>query len=338
MAKLRGTGMAAVNYPTGMNLGGDPTQALVHATTSGSFVVSLSSVDLGQGLKTVVAQIAAETLGVGYDQIVIDTADTDTGPHCMGTFASRGTHRVGNAVKAAAIEAREAFLQLASEELEVAVSDLVLDGEGGILVAGSPDEAARHRGPRVAGPVQVRPHDRRPRRVHEATERGGPGDGCHGPRLHAGLRLHGRRGGGGHGDGPGCRAQHPERLRGGPPDEPGARPGPDRGRRLDGHVARAVRDDGALLPGPGPQPQGLRRVPDARPRGASRHRERRPGGAVGQRALRRQGRGRDDRELADPRHRQRHLPRVWVRVDTLPVTPEAILRGLDQLAAGKGAA
>ena len=74
------------------------------------------------------AQIAAEALGVPYDQIVIDTADTDTGPHCMGTFASRGTHRVGNAVKMAALEARDAVLQLASEELEVAVEDLVLDG------------------------------------------------------------------------------------------------------------------------------------------------------------------------------------------------------------------
>jgi CO/xanthine dehydrogenase Mo-binding subunit len=138
MARLRGTGIAAVNYPTGMNLGGDPTQALVHATTSGSFNVALSSVDLGQGLRTVVAQIAAETLGVEYDQIVIDTADTDTGPHCMGTFASRGTHRVGNAVRAAALEARDAVLQLASEELEVAVDDLVLDGHGTVSVAGSP--------------------------------------------------------------------------------------------------------------------------------------------------------------------------------------------------------
>ena len=108
MAKLRGTGIAAVNYPTGMNLGGDPSQALIHATTSGSFNVVLSSADLGQGLRTVIAQIAAETLGVDYDQIVIDTADTDTGPHYMGTFASRATHRVGNAVKVAAIEAREA--------------------------------------------------------------------------------------------------------------------------------------------------------------------------------------------------------------------------------------
>ena len=42
MAKLRGTGISAVNYPTGMNLGGDPSQALIHATTSGSFVVSFT--------------------------------------------------------------------------------------------------------------------------------------------------------------------------------------------------------------------------------------------------------------------------------------------------------
>ena len=138
MAKLRGTGMAAVNYPTGMNLGGDPSQALIHATTSGSFNVVLAATDLGQGLRTVIAQIAAETLGVPYDQIVIQTADTDTGPHDMGTFASRTTHRVGNAVIMAAVEARDSVLALASEELEVAVSDLALDGEGGIYVTGSP--------------------------------------------------------------------------------------------------------------------------------------------------------------------------------------------------------
>ena len=95
MTKLRGTGMAAVNYPTGMNLGGDPSQALIHATTSGSFVVTLSATDLGQGLRTVIGQIAAETLGVEFEESVVDTADTDTGPHDMGTFASRATHRDG---------------------------------------------------------------------------------------------------------------------------------------------------------------------------------------------------------------------------------------------------
>src|ERR671910_555865 len=140
MAMLRGRGYAAVNYPTGMNLGGDPTQALVHSTTTGNFVVSLSSVDLGQGLKTVAAQVAAETLGLPYENIIVDTADTDTGPHCMGTFASRGTHRVGNAVIMAAQEAREVMLQVAADELEVDPDDLETDGTGFIKLKGSEEK------------------------------------------------------------------------------------------------------------------------------------------------------------------------------------------------------
>ncbi|MCL4294839.1 MAG: molybdopterin-dependent oxidoreductase [Anaerolineae bacterium] len=141
MAKKRGVGMAAVNYPTGMNLGGDPSQALIHATTTGTFVISLSSTDLGQGLKTVIAQIGAEALGVPFENVLIDTADTDTGPHCMGTFASRATHRVGNAVIAAAEEARKVMLEVAGEELEVSVEDLETDGQGNIRVKGAPDRS-----------------------------------------------------------------------------------------------------------------------------------------------------------------------------------------------------
>ena len=141
MAKLKGRGVAAVNYPTGMNLGGDPSQALIHATTTGSFVITLSSVDLGQGLKTVMAQIGAETLGVPFDTVWVDTADTDTGPHCMGTFASRGTHRIGNAIIMAAKEARSVMLDVAAEELEVDPADLVTDGKGNIQVKGSSEKS-----------------------------------------------------------------------------------------------------------------------------------------------------------------------------------------------------
>jgi len=143
MTKLRGTGMSAVNYPTGMNLGGDPSQALIHATTSGTFVVSLSSTDLGQGHRTVIGQIAAEAIGVGMADVVIDTADTDSGPHDMGTFASRATHRVGNAVMAAAVEVREALLDIAAEELEASQADLEFDGQGSIVVRGSPSRSVK---------------------------------------------------------------------------------------------------------------------------------------------------------------------------------------------------
>jgi CO/xanthine dehydrogenase Mo-binding subunit len=139
MAMLRGTGVSSVNYPTGMNLGGDPSQALIHMTTTGNFVVSLASCDLGQGLKTVLAQIAAEALGMPLENIVIDTGDTDTGPHCMGTFASRTTHRAGNAIIMAATEAKKALLEIAAEELEARPEDLETDGTGFIAVKGSPD-------------------------------------------------------------------------------------------------------------------------------------------------------------------------------------------------------
>ena len=138
MALLRGRGYAAVNYPTGMNLGGDPTQALVHATTVGNFVITLSSVDLGQGLKTVLAQIGAEALGVPFETVRVDTGDTDTGPHCMGTFASRATHRAGNAIMRAADEARQALFEVAAEEMEASPDDLETDGEGNVRVIGSP--------------------------------------------------------------------------------------------------------------------------------------------------------------------------------------------------------
>src|ERR1022692_4609551 len=124
--KVRGTGMASVNYPTGMNLGGDPSQAYVFCQPSGSFRVQLGSIDLGQGMKTAMTQIAAETLGVTMDDIFLETGDTDGGPHCMGTFASRGTHRVGNAVIMAANEVRHNMLEVASEEMECAPEDLLI--------------------------------------------------------------------------------------------------------------------------------------------------------------------------------------------------------------------
>ncbi len=141
MTLHRGKGFAAINYPIGMNLGGDPSQALVHSNPDGKFMVALSSIDLGQGMKSVTRQIAAETLGIPVGDVYVDTADSDTGPHCMGSFASRGTHRVGNAVIQAALEARSVMLEAAAEELEVNAADLETDGKGNIHVKGAPSRS-----------------------------------------------------------------------------------------------------------------------------------------------------------------------------------------------------
>ncbi len=141
MALHTGRGFAAINYPIGMNLGGDPSQALVHSNPDGKFTVALSAIDLGQGMKSVTRQIAAETLGVPVEDVYVDTADSDTGPHDMGSFASRGTHRMGNAVIMAAKEARSVMLDAAAEELEVDPADLVTDGRGNIHVRGAPSRS-----------------------------------------------------------------------------------------------------------------------------------------------------------------------------------------------------
>ncbi len=76
------------------------------------------------------------------DQVIIDTADTDTGPHCMGTFASRGTHRIGNAVHRRRRRRRGGvMLEVAADALEVNADDLDTDGTGNIHVNGAPQKS-----------------------------------------------------------------------------------------------------------------------------------------------------------------------------------------------------
>jgi CO/xanthine dehydrogenase Mo-binding subunit len=168
--------MASINYPIGMNLGGDPSQALVHSNPTGKFTVSLSAIDLGQGMKSVTRQIAAETLGVPVDDVYVDTADSDTGPHDMGSFASRGTHRVGNAVAVAAREARGVMMEAAAEELEVNASDLETDGLGNIHVKGGAAPQDLHQGRGDRGAIQAGQDHRGPRHLPGAALRGRPRD------------------------------------------------------------------------------------------------------------------------------------------------------------------
>ena len=98
--KHRGKGMASINYPIGMNLGGDPSQALVHSNPSGKFTVALSAIDLGQGMKSVTRQIAAETLGVPVETCMSTPPILIPG-RMTWAFASRGTHASAMPVVAA---------------------------------------------------------------------------------------------------------------------------------------------------------------------------------------------------------------------------------------------
>ena len=102
MAKHRGRGFATIEYPTGMNQNGDPSQAWIKLKPDGRVDVFSGTVDIGQGSRTVHTQIVADALGVPYDWVTMDNTNTDSSAVCTGTFASRGTFIGGNAVRFAA--------------------------------------------------------------------------------------------------------------------------------------------------------------------------------------------------------------------------------------------
>ncbi|MEM0381245.1 MAG: molybdopterin cofactor-binding domain-containing protein [Nitrososphaerota archaeon] len=139
MARLRGRGIAAICYPTGMNLGGDPSQTVIVAQPDGKFIVNVASVELGQGLRTALAQIAAEAIGASVEDVEVRFGDTQTAPHDTGTFASRTTHRMGNAIVKAGQEIRQILIDVASKILEVSPQDLEI-GNGKVWVKGVPDK------------------------------------------------------------------------------------------------------------------------------------------------------------------------------------------------------
>jgi CO/xanthine dehydrogenase Mo-binding subunit len=98
---------------------------------------------MGQGVKTALAVIAAEKLGVRIDQVQVSDVDTDVTPYDQQTSASRSTHAMGSAVVAAADDVCRQLCELAATEFEVATHDVELT-DGRARVIGSPDRSASY--------------------------------------------------------------------------------------------------------------------------------------------------------------------------------------------------
>jgi len=90
----------------------------------------------GQGLRTTLAQIIADEIGVTPDVIRVVHGDTDRAPYGWGTFASRSLVISGGAMLIAAQKVRAKLIKIASHMLEAAAGDIVLEG-GHAKVAGT---------------------------------------------------------------------------------------------------------------------------------------------------------------------------------------------------------
>jgi len=89
--------------------------AIVNVSADGSCIVYCSTVDMGQGSDTAMAQFAAEALGIPVESVSVVHPDTDVTPYDMATLGSRSTYHMGHAVKNAAEDARDKLLQLAKD-------------------------------------------------------------------------------------------------------------------------------------------------------------------------------------------------------------------------------
>jgi xanthine dehydrogenase YagR molybdenum-binding subunit len=110
-----GKGVAAQVWPTG---GGPPAYALVRMNADATIDVLAGTQDLGTGARTVLSQIAAESLGAKLSDVRAIIGDTETLPYTGNSWGSMTTASVGPAVRMAAEDARRQFFDAAAAMLD----------------------------------------------------------------------------------------------------------------------------------------------------------------------------------------------------------------------------
>jgi nicotinate dehydrogenase subunit B len=118
------------SYPEDLN-------AYLRIDGNGHVTVFSGKIEMGQGVITSQAQMAAEELGVSLDAITMVLGDTDQCPWDAGTWGSLTTRVFGPALRAAAAEARTVMIKLAAGKLGVARDQLAVEN-GVVFVAGNP--------------------------------------------------------------------------------------------------------------------------------------------------------------------------------------------------------
>ncbi|HEY8684748.1 MAG TPA: molybdopterin cofactor-binding domain-containing protein [Chloroflexota bacterium] len=151
--KKRGVGLGSMFYGIGYGFNRpDIGAAHIEIAEDGTATVYTGVCDLGQGIQTLLAQIAGSELGLTMDQLRVMNADTGSTPDSGPTSGSRATYVQGVAVRNAALDLKERLLQTASQLIETPVDDLEIAGHsvrhrvtksGGVSVVSVVDEMHR---------------------------------------------------------------------------------------------------------------------------------------------------------------------------------------------------
>ena len=130
-----GVGVAAGSWPGGT----EPAVAACRLEKDGTLSVIVGTVDL-TGSDTSLSLIAAQVLGMPVDKVSTVHDNTDTMPYSGGTGGSKTTYTMGAAVLAAAQDARNQILTIASDMLEASANDVDIEGDR-VVVRGSPGKS-----------------------------------------------------------------------------------------------------------------------------------------------------------------------------------------------------
>jgi len=108
--------------------------AWLHIGEDGVITACTGKVEIGQGIRTSLAQVVAEELHAPLSSIRLIMGDTDLVPYDMGTFGSQTTPRMAPQLRKAAAAAREMLIDLAAKQLNVDRATLsAVDGKVGSL-------------------------------------------------------------------------------------------------------------------------------------------------------------------------------------------------------------
>jgi len=134
--KMRGKGLAVMIKTT---MTPSNSSALVRLNADGSAVLLTSSVELGQGTQTSLAQIVAEELGIVPERVSVTFPDTDVTPFDQSTSSSRTIFTMGSAARQAAGQIKQQLMEIGANVLEANIEDLELR-EGNLQVKGAPEK------------------------------------------------------------------------------------------------------------------------------------------------------------------------------------------------------
>ncbi len=124
----RGYGISIVCFGLGYGDGfPDASRARCKLTQDGTVEVYSSGVDVGQGFINMIAQIAAEEVGVPLERVRPILADTELTPESGSTSATRQTYFTGSAVQLAASELKKQLQDIASAHLKELVYEIKID-------------------------------------------------------------------------------------------------------------------------------------------------------------------------------------------------------------------